>query len=78
MWRSLWLLIVLVGCNEEFVIPENCIDENKIIPYKDRVCTMEVDYVCGCNGVLYINSCHAEAEGVTDFWSATLIANCKS
>jgi len=77
MWRSLWMLIVLVGCNEEFIIPENCIDENKFVSYKDRVCTMAIEYVCGCNGQLYINRCHAQADGLTNIWNTTLASSCK-
>jgi len=77
MWRPLWLLIVLGGCGDDFIIPNNCIDESKFIPYSDRVCTMEVDYTCGCNGQLYINLCHAEADGLTNVWSTTLASSCK-
>ena len=65
------------GCKEDFIIPASCIDESKIIPYIDRVCTMEVEYVCGCDGLLYINKCHAEADGLTNTWPATLQTNCK-
>jgi len=70
-------IFLLVSCEEDFIIPTGCIDENKIIPYKDRVCTMEVDYVCGCNGQLYINVCHANADGLTETWDATVESNCK-
>ena len=38
---------------------------------------MEVDYVCGCNGQLYINVCHANADGLTETWDATVESNCK-
>jgi hypothetical protein len=38
---------------------------------------MEVKYVCGCDGLLYINKCHAEADGLTSTWSAKLKTNCK-
>ena len=71
------LLGMLSSCNKEYIVPYNCIDESKIVPYKDRVCTMEVDYTCGCDGAMYINPCHAEAEGLTNTWSATLQTNCK-
>ena len=70
-------LLLLIACKEEFVVPYDCIDEDKIVPSKDRICTMEVDYVCGCNGYMYINKCYAEAEGVTTTWPATLQTNCK-
>ena len=71
------LLLLLLGCKEEFIVPYTCIDEEKIVPYSERICTMEIDYVCGCDGHFYINKCHAEAEGVTTTWSATLETNCK-
>ena len=70
-------LIVLVGCDNDFIVPYNCIDVSQIVPYIDRVCTMEVEYVCGCDGLLYINKCHAEADGLTNTWPTTLNINCK-
>jgi len=72
------LVCVLVSCEKEYVVPADCIDKSKIVPYIDRVCTMEVGYVCGCDGLLYINKCHAEADGLTNTWSATLETNCKN
>ena len=72
------LICVLASCEKEYVIPADCIDKSKIVPYIDRVCTMEVEYVCGCDGLLYINKCHAEADGLTNTWPATLQTNCKS
>lgn len=72
-----YIILLLIGCTQEYVVPYNCIDQSKIVPYKDRVCTMEVNYTCGCDGRMYINPCHAEAEGLTDTWSATLETNCK-
>ena len=71
------LLGMLSSCKEDFILPPNCIDQSKIVPYIDRVCTMEVAYVCGCDGLLYINKCHAEADGLTNTWPATLETNCK-
>jgi len=71
------LIVVLSSCKKEFIVPYNCIDKSKIVPYIDRVCTMEVEYVCGCDGLLYINKCHAEADGLTKTWPATLQTNCK-
>ena len=72
------LIYVLVSCEKEYVTPAGCIDKSKIVPYIDRVCTMEVEYVCGCDGLLYINTCHAEVDGITNTWPATLQTNCKS
>ena len=71
------LLGMCSGCKEDFIIPAGCIDESKIIPYIDRVCTMDVEYVCGCDGKIYINKCHAEADGLTSTWPTTLETNCK-
>ena len=71
------LLGMLSGCDKDFIVPYTCIDEDKIVPYIDRVCTMEIDYVCGCDGKMYINKCHAEADGLTNTWPATLETNCK-
>jgi len=71
------LIIILASCKEDFIVPYNCIDKTKIVPYKDRVCTMDVEYVCGCNGQMYINICHAESDGLTNTWPATLQTNCK-
>jgi len=71
------IILLFLGCTEEFIVPDNCIDEGKIKPYKDRVCTMEVDYTCGCNGQLYINPCHAASDGVIETWPATVRSNCK-
>ena len=41
---------MLSSCNKDYIVPYNCIDETKIVPYTDRACTMEIDYVCGCDG----------------------------
>lgn len=71
------LLGMLSSCGEDFITPAGCINESQITPYKDRVCTMEVDYTCGCNGQLYINPCHAAGDGVTETWPATVKSNCK-
>ena len=71
------LIVVLTSCDEDFIVPYNCIDKSKIVPYIDRVCTMEVEYVCGCDGLLYINICHAEADGLINIWPATINTNCK-
>tara|TARA_R100001244_G_C5085426_1_gene115060 strand:+ start:45 stop:272 length:228 start_codon:yes stop_codon:yes gene_type:complete len=72
-----YIILLLIGCTQEYIVPYNCIDESKIVPYKDRVCTMEVDYTCGCDGRMYINPCHAEAEGLKNIWPATIKTNCK-
>ena len=72
---TLVLLIgALSGCKEdEFPIPPDCLGE----PNKDLVCTMEIDYVCGCNGFLYANECWAIRDGNTSWTAATVETNCK-
>ena len=71
------LLGMCSGCKEDFIVPYNCIDEDKIVPYSERVCTMDVNYVCVCNGYLYINQCYAAADGNTSWTEATVETNCK-
>ena len=71
------LIVVLTSCDEDFVAINDCVDKSKIVLYKDLTCTLEVEYVCGCNGWMYINKCYAESDGVTNTWSATLKTNCK-
>ena len=63
------LLGMCSGCKEDFIIPAGCIDESKIIPYIDRVCTMDVEYVCGCDGKTYSNTCIAENAGIINYSS---------
>ena len=63
---------MLSGCNEDN-IPSDCLEE----PNKDLVCTMEIDYVCGCNGFLYANECWAIRDGNTSWIAATVETNCK-
>ena len=47
-------------------------------PDKELVCTMEIDYVCGCNGYLYANECWAMRDGNTSWVTATVETNCKN
>ena len=75
--RYILFLFLFLGCKEEFIVPYNCIDEDKIVPYSERVCTMDVNYVCGCNGYLYINQCYAAADVNTSWTVATVETNCK-
>ena len=67
-------IFLFLGCKEEFVIPTECIAS----PNKDLVCTMEIDYVCGCNGYLYANECWAIRDGNTSWTTATIETNCKN
>lgn len=58
----LWFMVILFnGCSKEQVILNNCLTD----PDPTAMCTMEVDYQCGCNGYVYINPCHAYKDGVT-------------
>ena len=34
------------------------------VAQKERMCTMQFDPVCGCNGKTYSNACVAKAAGV--------------
>ena len=73
MMRYLFLFL-LFSCNEDkFPIPSGCLEE----PDKDLVCTMEINYVCGCNGFLYANECWAARDGNTSWTAATVETNCK-
>ena len=69
------ILLLLLSCNkDDYIIPLGCLEE----PNKELVCTMEIDYVCGCNGYLYVNECHAARDGNTSFTAATLEVDCKN
>ena len=54
------ILILIIGCSKEPIILENCLSD----PDPNAMCTMEIDYQCGCNGYVYINPCHAYKDGV--------------
>ena len=70
-----YLLLLLFSCNEDnFTIALGCLNE----PDKELVCTMEIDYVCGCNGYLYANQCWAMRDGNTSWTTATIETNCKN
>ena len=69
------ILLLLSSCNEDkFPIPSGCLNE----PDKELVCTMNIDYVCGCNGFLYANECWAARDGNTSWTAATVKSDCKN
>lgn len=69
------ILLLLLSCNkDDYTIPLGCLEE----PNKELVCTMEIDYVCGCNGYLYVNKCHAVRDGNISFTAATVKSDCKN
>ena len=55
------IFLILISCKKEPIILEGCLEE----PYPNMVCTMEVNYQCGCDGWVYINPCYATKNGVT-------------
>ena len=70
-----YLILLLFSCSEDtYIIPSGCLNE----PDKELVCTMEIDYVCGCNGYLYANECWAMRDGNTSWTTATVETNCKN
>lgn len=66
MFKKIFLLLFLTPI---ILHAQDCIDESSINP--DCICSLIYDPVCGCDGVLYSNSCLAtECEGVTSYVSA--------
>tara|TARA_R100000742_G_C4205596_1_gene33435 strand:- start:72 stop:356 length:285 start_codon:yes stop_codon:yes gene_type:complete len=55
------MFFILIGCEREPIVLNNCLTD----PDPNAICTMDVNYQCGCNGYVYINPCHAYKDGVT-------------
>ena len=56
---SIVLWTVLIGCNKE----HSCQDL-EMKEAHSGICSADVDYVCGCDGVSYSNPCKAAANGM--------------
>ena len=55
-----FIIILLTSCSKEPAILDNCLEDKD----PNMVCTMDVNYQCGCDGWIYINPCHATKNGV--------------
>ncbi|MGB4885218.1 MAG: Kazal-type serine protease inhibitor [Ferruginibacter sp.] len=60
---KIFLLIIaafLLSCKGTKLPTEDCAGEK----FKDCVCSMQYDPVCGCDGKTYGNACVANCEGI--------------
>lgn len=55
------MLVLGTACNKSTITTPCHADPNP-----DLMCTMQVDPVCGCDNVVYSNSCVAEQHGIVN------------
>ena len=61
MKRLSVILLICFACEDgDMRVPNDCLGPSK----GNGACPAVVEPVCGCNGVTYQNSCHAELAGV--------------
>lgn len=57
-----------VSSFEDGPCPGDCFDADRLVP--DMMCSEAADWVCGCDGVTYLNACEAWYTGGLATWTA--------